>query len=75
MATGAVRLMSAWARGALGLTAIRLRTARDNERSQRVAERSGFRRMMASLDAGPADEERAEDVVFELPDVQPGLRT
>ena len=45
LATSAVRLLSSWALRELGLTDVRLTTAPDNERSQRVAERSGFRRL------------------------------
>ena len=51
LATNAVRLISAWAVRELGVTNLRLRTAPDNERSQRVAERSGFRRVRP--DEGP----------------------
>jgi len=52
LATSAVRLLSAWAVRELGITNIRLTTAPDNPRSQRVAERSGFRRMSAEVDQG-----------------------
>jgi len=45
LATHAVRLLSDWAIRDLGVTNIRLTTAPDNRRSQRVAERSGFRRL------------------------------
>ena len=61
LATAAVRLISAWARRDLGLATVRLKTAPDNERSQRVAERSGFRRVGND----------GEDIVFELPAVEP----
>jgi RimJ/RimL family protein N-acetyltransferase len=45
LATRAVRLLSTWAVHEHGISNLRLRTAADNERSQRVAERSGFRRV------------------------------
>ena len=50
LATSAVRLLSTWAMRELGLTNVRLTTAPDNERSQRVAERSGFRRVSSTAD-------------------------
>jgi RimJ/RimL family protein N-acetyltransferase len=50
LATSAVRLLSTWAVRELGVTKVRLTTAPDNERSQRVAERSGFRRMGPAVD-------------------------
>jgi RimJ/RimL family protein N-acetyltransferase len=50
LATSAVRLLSTWAFRELGVTNLRLVTAPDNERSQRVAERSGFRRMSPAVD-------------------------
>ncbi len=43
LATKAVRLLCGWAFAALGLGRIRLMTLRGNTRSQRVAERAGFR--------------------------------
>jgi RimJ/RimL family protein N-acetyltransferase len=57
LATSAVRLLSAWAVRDLGLTTVRLTTASANERSQRVAERAGFR-LLGSRDAG--------DLAYEL---------
>lgn len=65
LATSAVRLLSTWAVRELGLTSVRLVTAPDNERSQRVAERSGFRRV------SPADDESLDgsdsrEVVYAL---------
>ena len=45
LATSAVRLLATWAIRELGVTNLRLTTAPDNPRSQRVAERSGFRRL------------------------------
>jgi len=65
LATSAVRLISTWAARELGITNLRIRAAPDNERSHRVAERSGFRRV------DPADDESGKgpnsgDVVFAL---------
>ncbi len=45
LATSAVRLLTAWAIRELGVTHLRLTTASENQRSQRVAERAGFRRV------------------------------
>jgi RimJ/RimL family protein N-acetyltransferase len=53
LATSAVRLISTWAVRELGITNVRLTTAPDNERSQRVAERSGFRRVTSPDDESP----------------------
>lgn len=64
VATSAVRLITSWAVRELGFTTMRLKTAPDNERSKRVAERSGFRRR--SPDAGAPDGPDAGQVVFEL---------
>lgn len=62
-ATAAVQLISAWALRELGLGRLRLTTAPENERSQLVAERSGFRRVPAD----PARHEReGGQVVYEL---------
>lgn len=66
-ATGAVRLLSAWALRELGITRVRLTTAPENARSQRVAERSGFQRIP------PGERDAAEgahrgDFVYELID-------
>jgi RimJ/RimL family protein N-acetyltransferase len=64
-ATTAVRLLSSWAVRELGVTKVRLTTAPDNERSHRVAERSGFRRVMPRH--GEAIEGvHGDDVVYEL---------
>lgn len=65
MATRAVRLLSSWAIRELRLEHLRLRTAPENLRSQRVAERSGFRRVISN---GVADGGADEDgqIVFEL---------
>jgi RimJ/RimL family protein N-acetyltransferase len=53
LATSAVRLISTWAIRELGLSSVRLTTAPDNERSQRVAERSGFRRIGLTAGGSP----------------------
>ena len=64
-ATAAVRLLSNWAVRELGVTKVRLTTAPDNERSHRVAERSGFRRVMPR-DAATVDGVLGDDFVYEL---------
>jgi RimJ/RimL family protein N-acetyltransferase len=51
LATSAVRLMAAWAARELGLERLRITTEPENQRSQRVAERCGFRR----ASGGPAE--------------------
>lgn len=50
LATSAVRLLSTWAVRELGVTNLRIVTAPDNERSQRLADRSGFRRVSPAAD-------------------------
>jgi ribosomal-protein-alanine N-acetyltransferase len=65
LATSAVRLLSNWAVRELGVTKVRLTTAPDNERSQRVAERSGFRRVMP-CDGEAVDGVDGDDFVYEL---------
>jgi RimJ/RimL family protein N-acetyltransferase len=65
LATSAVRLLSTWAIRELGITNLRLRTALDNKRSQRVAERSGFRRVVADADES-LDGSHSRDVVYAL---------
>jgi RimJ/RimL family protein N-acetyltransferase len=65
LATSAVRLLSAWAMRELGVTNVRLTTAPDNERSHRVAERSGFRRITSAAD-GSLDGPGSGDVVYAL---------
>ena len=64
-ATAAVRLLSKWAVHELGLTRVRLTTAPGNERSQRVAERSGFRRVVQHEDEA-AEGVNGDDFVYEL---------
>lgn len=51
LATNAVGLLSKWAVDEFGISNLRISTAPGNERSQRVAERSGFR-----LESSTADE-------------------
>jgi RimJ/RimL family protein N-acetyltransferase len=65
LATSAVRLISAWAMGELGLGALRLTTAPDNDRSHRVAERSGFRRVSSAVAESP-DGAHDGQIVFAL---------
>jgi RimJ/RimL family protein N-acetyltransferase len=66
-ATSAVRLLSAWALRELGLPRVRLTTAPENAPSQRVAERSGFRRLLPA-EREALDEAHRDDVVYELVD-------
>ena len=65
LATSAVRLISTWAVRDLGVSNLRLRTAPDNERSQRVAERGGCRRLRPADDESPAAPEHGQ-IVFVL---------
>ena len=65
LATSAVRLLSNWAVRELGVTRVRLTTAPDNERSQRVAERSGFLRV-PPRDGEALDRVHGGDFVYEL---------
>ena len=65
LATSAVRLLSTWAVREFGITNLRIRIAPHNKRSQRVAERSGFRRMRTAPGESP-DGSDNRDVVFEL---------
>jgi RimJ/RimL family protein N-acetyltransferase len=53
LATSAVRLLSTWAVRELGITKLLLTTAPDNDRSHRVAERSGFRRLSPVVEESP----------------------
>lgn len=64
-ATSAVRLISRWALQALPIATVRLQTAPDNIRSQRVAERSGFRPVTANP-GEVVDPAHPGDVTFEL---------
>ena len=66
LATRAVLLISGWAVNELGLTNVRLTAHRDNNRSRRVADRSGFSQTgvlhRTTVDGMPLDE-----VIYELP--------
>ena len=64
-ATSAVRLLASWGVSELGLRTVRLTTAPDNPRSQRVAERSGFRRVLRR-DGEAVDDVPRDDILFEL---------
>jgi RimJ/RimL family protein N-acetyltransferase len=66
LATTAVKLISAWALRTLPISAVRLQTAPDNIRSQRVAERSGFRQVPPRPDGQPVDATHPGDFTFEL---------
>ena len=72
LATSAVRLISTWAMRELGIANVRLTTAPDNERSQRVAERSGFRRV-SSTAGESADGSDNRQVVYALEGELDGL--
>jgi RimJ/RimL family protein N-acetyltransferase/shikimate kinase len=65
LATSAVRLLSTWAMRELGVTSVRLTAAPDNERSHRVAERSGFRRLSTAPDESMDAAHRGQ-LVFQL---------
>jgi RimJ/RimL family protein N-acetyltransferase len=65
LATSAVRLISTWALRELGVKNVRLTTAPDNERSQRVAERSGFRRVRSAGNQSPGGPDGGQ-VVYAL---------
>jgi RimJ/RimL family protein N-acetyltransferase len=65
LATRAVRLLSAWVLGELEIRSLRLTTAPDNARSQRVAELSGFRRVSPAPGA-PLDDPSVAQVVYAL---------
>jgi RimJ/RimL family protein N-acetyltransferase len=66
LATRAVRLISSWAVRDLGLD-LRLLTEPGNERSQRVAERTGFVRTGVLADHAEVDGRRVDQVLFSLP--------
>ena len=72
LATRAVRLLSAWAIRDLGLANVRLTTAPENAISQRVAERSGFRRVRGPAEEPLDDRERGQ-VVYELVPQEPAI--
>jgi RimJ/RimL family protein N-acetyltransferase len=77
LATRAVILLSRLAVDELGIARLRLLTEPANERSQRVAERSGFRRVALPPAHGEIDGRPVDHVLFELPprqQVSPGSR-
>lgn len=65
LATRAVRLLSAWAARDLGVTNLRLLTEPENERSRRVAERSGFRQTGVLRHSAKIDGRMIDQVVYE----------
>jgi RimJ/RimL family protein N-acetyltransferase len=67
LATRAVRLLSDWAVRDLGTTHLGLLTEPANEPSQRVAERSGFRRVGILADNGKIDGRSIDHVLFRFP--------
>lgn len=67
LATRAVRLLATWSIQHLGIEQLRLLTEPDNDASQRVAERTGFRRMGLMADHAEIDGRRIDHVLFELP--------
>jgi RimJ/RimL family protein N-acetyltransferase len=66
LATRAVRLISDWALHDLGMTRLRLFTEPANEQSQRVAQRSGFRRIGVLAGHGEVDGRTIDHVLYEL---------
>jgi ribosomal-protein-alanine N-acetyltransferase len=66
LATRAVRLVAGWAVRDLGLTNLRLTTEPENERSRRVAERSGFRQTGVLRQHATIDGRLIDQVVYEL---------
>ena len=74
MATAAVRLMAIWALRELPIATVRLTTAPENERSKRVAERSGFRRV-TRRDGEAIDPAHRDDYVYELQHLPGSPRT
>lgn len=69
LATRAVRVLAAWARGPGGVRHLRLVTAADNAASRAVAERSGFRETERTwrTDADGRTEEHIVHVADDLP--------
>ena len=66
IATRAVRLLSDWAARDLGVPNLRLTTEPGNERSRRVAERSGFRQIGLLRHSATIDGRLIDQVVYEL---------
>jgi len=67
LATRAVRLISSWAVSDLGIKRLRLVTEPANERSQHVAERSGFQRIGILADDAEIDGRSIDHILYELP--------
>jgi RimJ/RimL family protein N-acetyltransferase len=67
LATRAVRLLSRLALDELGIEHLRLVTERTNERSRRVAERSGFRQVALLEGQREVDGRPVDQLLFELP--------
>jgi ribosomal-protein-alanine N-acetyltransferase len=65
-ATRSVRLISRWALGELGMARLSLETEPSNDRSQRVAERSGFVREGILRSYSEIGDRRVDCVVFSL---------
>ena len=65
LATRAVQLISDWAIEDLGIRRLRLYTEPGNERSQRVAERSGFWRIGTIASHGEVDGRTVDHVLYE----------
>jgi RimJ/RimL family protein N-acetyltransferase len=66
LATRSVRLISRWALRELGLARLSLFTEPSNERSQRVAERSGFVREGVLRSYAEVGDRRVDNVLFSL---------
>jgi RimJ/RimL family protein N-acetyltransferase len=66
LATKAVRLVSGWALREMGVTKLRLTTEPENERSRRVAERSGFWQTGLLHHKATIDGRLIDQVVYEL---------
>ena len=66
LATRAVRLVSGWALRDIGVTNLRLTTEPENERSRRVADRSGFRQVDLLHHQATIDGRLIDQVVYEL---------
>jgi [ribosomal protein S5]-alanine N-acetyltransferase len=66
LATRAVRLVSGWALREMGVTNLRLTTEPENERSRRVAERSGFRQTAVLHHQATINGRLIDQVVYEL---------
>ena len=58
--------MSGWALREMGVTNLRLTTEPENERSRRVAERSGFRQTAVLHHHATIDGRLIDQVVYEL---------